>query len=112
MLTKNINFINFKIKKKNKKINLKLKSLLKENNSVIQSLRSTYKDSYNKKKFKSLNKNFDYRIIGMGGSTLGAQAIYDFLKIKIKKKFFLILIFKKSYIACAPSVDPPIPIIL
>ena len=90
MLTKNINFINFKIKKKNKKINLKLKSILKENNAVIQSLRSTYRDSYNKKNFKSLNKNFDYRIIGMGGSTLGAQAIYDFLKIKIKKKFFFI----------------------
>ena len=90
MLTKNINFINFKIKKKNIKINLKLKSLLKENNAVIQSFRSTYRDSYNKKNFKSLNKNFDYRIIGMGGSTLGAQAIYDFLKIKIKKKFFFI----------------------
>ena len=90
MLTKNINFINFKLKKKNKKINLKLKSLLKENNSVIQSFRSTYRDSYNKKNFKSLNKNFDYRIIGMGGSTLGAQAVYDFLKIKIKKKFFFI----------------------
>ena len=90
MLTKNINFINFKIKKKNKKINLKLKSILKENNAVIQSLRSTYRDSYNKKNFKSLNKNFDYRIIGMGGSTLGAQAIYDFLKTKIKKKFFFI----------------------
>ena len=90
MLTKNINFTNFKIKKKNIKINLKLKSLLKENNAVIQSFRSTYRDSYNKKNFKSLNKNFDYRIIGMGGSTLGAQAIYDFLKIKIKKKFFFI----------------------
>jgi len=90
MLTKNINFINFKIKKKNKKINLKLKSLLKENNSVIQSFRGTYRDSFNKKNFKSLNKNFDYRIIGMGGSILGAQAIYDFLKIKIKKNFFFI----------------------
>jgi len=90
MLTKNINFINFKIKKKIKKINFELKSLLKENNEVIQSLRSTYRDSYNKKNFESLNKNFDYRIIGMGGSTLGAQAIYDFLKTKIKKKFFFI----------------------
>ena len=26
----------------------------------------------------------------MGGSTLGAQAIYDFLKNKIKKNFFFI----------------------
>ena len=26
----------------------------------------------------------------MGGSTLGAQAIYDFLKNKIKKKFIFV----------------------
>ena len=26
----------------------------------------------------------------MGGSTLGAQAIYDFLKKKIKKKFIFV----------------------
>ena len=90
MLSKNINFVNFKIKKKNKKINLKLKSILKKNDGVIQSLRKTYKDSYNYKNLRSLKKNFDYRIIGMGGSTLGAQAIYDFLRQKINKNFFFI----------------------
>ena len=90
MLTKNINFINFKNKKKNKKINLKLKLIIKENNAIIQSLKNTYRNSYKNKSLKSLNKKFDYRIIGMGGSTLGAQAIYDFLKIKIKKNFFFI----------------------
>ena len=90
MLSKNINFVNFKIKKKNKKINLKLESILKKNDGVIQSLRKTYKDSYNYKNLRSLKKNFDYRIIGMGGSTLGAQAIYDFLRQKINKKFFFI----------------------
>ena len=90
MLSKNINFVNFKIKKKNKKINLKLKSILKKNDGVIQSLRKTYKDSYNYKNLRSLKKNLDYRIIGMGGSTLGAQAIYDFLRQKINKKFFFI----------------------
>ncbi len=90
MLSKNINFLNFKIKKKNKKINLKFKSILKKNNHVIQSLRKNYKDSYNSKNLKSLNKNFDYRIIGMGGSILGAQAIYDFLRKRIKKNFFFI----------------------
>jgi len=90
MLSKNINFINFKIKKNNKKINLKLKSILKNNDGVIQSLRKTYKDSYNYKNLRSLKKNFDYRIIGMGGSTLGAQAIYDFLRQKINKKFFFV----------------------
>ena len=90
MLTKNINFINFKINKTNKKVNLKLKSILKKNDTVIQSLRKTYKNRYNLKNLRSLNKKFDYRIIGMGGSTLGAQAIYDFLRQKINKKFFFI----------------------
>ena len=90
MLSTNINFINFKIKKKSKKINKQLNSILNENDTVIQSLRKTYKDSYNFKNIKSLSKNFDYRIIGMGGSTLGAQAIYDFLREKIKKKFIFI----------------------
>ena len=90
MLTKNINFINFKINKTNKKVNLKLKSILKKNDAVIQSLRKTYKNSYNLKNLRSLNNKFDYRIIGMGGSTLGAQAIYDFLRQKINKKFFFI----------------------
>ena len=75
-------FLRFKSKKKNKKIKLKLNTILKKNNHVIQSLRKTYKDSFNYKNLSSLNKNFDYRIIGMGGSTLGAQAIYDFLKKK------------------------------
>ena len=90
MFTKNINFTNFLIKKKNKLVKLKLKSILKKNDQVINSLRKTYKDSYNLKSLKIFNKKLDYRIIGMGGSTLGAQAIYDFLKNKIKKKFYFI----------------------
>ena len=90
MLSKNIKFVNFKLKKKNKKAELILKSILKKNDNIIQSLRKTYRDSYNYKNLRTLNKNFDFRIIGMGGSTLGAQAIYDFLKKKIKKKFFFI----------------------
>ena len=49
MLTKNINLINFRFKKKTKLIKLKLKSILKENNHVIQSLGKSYKDSYNYK---------------------------------------------------------------
>ena len=32
----------------------------------------------------------------MGGSILGTQAIYDFLKHKIKKIFYLLIIFKKK----------------
>ena len=90
MLTSRINFINFK-KKINKKISFQILSLLKqENNQVIVSLSKNYQNNYNiklLKKFKSI-KNF--RIIGMGGSILGAETIYNFLKKKIKKKFHFV----------------------
>ncbi len=87
MLTKNINLKKFRIKKKNLIKKKFLNFVLNEKNHVIYSLSRSYKDSFNKKNIKHLNKKLDYRIIGMGGSTLGAQAIYDFLKKKIKKNF-------------------------
>ncbi len=90
MLTRNIDFKNFKIKKKTLNVKKKLKKLLQENNEVIKSLGKTYKNSYNKKLVNKYNKGLNYRIIGMGGSTLGAQTIYDFLGKKIKKKFSFI----------------------
>ena len=93
MFTNHINFQNFKnFKNKNKKyfIEKDLKSVLKENNQVINSLSKFYQDSFDKRNIKHFKKKFDYRIIGMGGSTLGAQAIYDFLKKKIKKNFIFI----------------------
>ena len=90
MFTNNIKFINFRNKKKTNKIKKKLKLLLNEKNQVISSLSKSYKDSFSKKSIKHFDKKFDFRIIGMGGSTLGAQAIYDFLKKKIKKNFIFI----------------------
>jgi len=90
MFTKNISFKNFLIKKKNLTIKKNLKLILNEKNQVIKSLSKSYKDSFNKKSIKHFNKKFDYRIIGMGGSTLGTQAIYDFLKKKIKKNFIFV----------------------
>ena len=84
MLSKNINLINFKTKETNKSIYTNLKLILNKNDPVIKSLKKSYKDKYNQKIFKVFRKKFDYRIIGMGGSTLGTQAIYDFLKSKIK----------------------------
>ena len=53
-----------------------------------------YKNSFNKKILNKYKKSLNYRIIGMGGSTLGAQAIYDFLKNKIKKNFLFMIILK------------------
>ena len=54
MLTNNIDFKNFKIKKNNKKIKKNLNIILKENNEVLKSLSTDYKDSYSKKKFQNL----------------------------------------------------------
>ncbi|MDB9765281.1 glucose-6-phosphate isomerase [Candidatus Pelagibacter sp.] len=90
MLTQNISFKNFLIKKKKLIIKKNLNLILNEKNQVIRSLSKSYKDSFSKKNTKHFNKRFDYRIIGMGGSTLGAQAIYDFLKKKIKKNFIFV----------------------
>jgi glucose-6-phosphate isomerase len=90
MFTKNISFTNFSINKKKLIVKKNLNFILNEKNQVISSLSKSYKDSFVKKNTKHLNKKLDYRIIGMGGSTLGAQAIYDFLKKKIKKNFIFV----------------------
>jgi len=90
MFTKGISFRNFLIKRKKLLVKKNLKLILNENNQVICSLSKFYKDSFSKKNIKYFNKKLDYRIIGMGGSTLGAQAIYDFLKKKIKKNFIFV----------------------
>jgi glucose-6-phosphate isomerase len=90
MLTQNISFKNFLIHKKKLVVKKNLNLLLNEETQVISSLSKSYKDSFSKKNIKYFNKKLDYRIIGMGGSTLGAQAIYDFLKKKIKKKFIFV----------------------
>ena len=89
MLTKNISFTNFNYKKKNNFVKIILNKILQQNDEVINSLRSSYKNRYNYKIFKVFNKKLSYRVIGMGGSSLGVKAIYDFLKKKNKKKFYI-----------------------
>ena len=90
MLTAGINFLNFKEKKKSLIVRKKLKLILQKKNAVIQSLSKDYINSYNKKDIQRYKKLTNFRIIGMGGSTLGSQAIYDFLNHKIKKNFVFI----------------------
>jgi len=87
MLTKSIKFKNFKSVFKNPLVKKNLKIILHENNQVLTSLGNLYKDSYKKKEISKYKKYLNYRVIGMGGSSLGTKAIYDFLKKKIKKKF-------------------------
>ena len=90
MLTKNIDFKNFKSKKNNNKIKKDLHFLLKENNAVLKSLNSSYKNSYSKKTIAKFKRYSHIRVIGMGGSILGTEAINNFLKNKIKKNFYFI----------------------
>ena len=87
MLTSSINFKSFNLKLKTSEIKQKLAVIIKEKNQVIESLSKNYKNSFDKKKLKVYQKSSNYRVIGMGGSTLGTQAIYSFLKDKIKKNF-------------------------
>jgi glucose-6-phosphate isomerase len=94
MLTKNISLINFqkiKINKKaSKEFNLLKKDFLKQKNKFLLSLSEKYKYSFSKKEIKNYTKFNLVQIIGIGGSILGAKAIYYFLKYKIKKKFLFI----------------------
>ena len=90
MLTNNIKLKQFKVKIKKKNISQFLKFLINEKNQVINSLTKNYKNNFKRKNLLKYKKFSDFRIIGMGGSTLGTQAIYDFLKPKIKKNFLFI----------------------
>ena len=87
MLTKNIKFKNFLSRSKKKKIGLIFKKLLKSELEIIETLKPTYKYSYSKKIVLKYKKFKNIRVIGMGGSILGTEAIYRFLKKKINKKF-------------------------
>ena len=86
MITKNIKFKNFLFKSKDYKIQKILNNLLKNEPKFLASLKPEYKYSYPKEIISKYKKFENIKIIGMGGSSLGAEAIYDFLKKKIKKK--------------------------
>ena len=78
------NFLNIK---NNKKIKKDFQNLLKVQTPIFKTLKPTYRYSYSKKILSKYKKFSNIRIIGMGGSILGSEAIYSFLKKKIKKKF-------------------------
>ena len=90
MLSKSVRLEGFKKKISSKKIKTIYKKLLNSKSEVLNSLSSNYHYSFNKKNLSKYKKNKYFRVIGMGGSTLGSQAIYDFLKHRIKKNFLFI----------------------
>ena len=90
MFTKNIKFKNF-IKIKKPKINKILRSIIKDKNIVekyplLKTMDKNYKYTFKKRNFY-FNSSSEFNILGMGGSILGSEAIYNFLKHKINKKF-------------------------
>ena len=89
MLTSNIKFKNFNISKFKNLKNFKNEKWFKKIR-LLDSLKLNYKYSYTKEQIKKNNKNNNFRLIGMGGSTLGVEAIYQFLNHKIKKNFTFI----------------------
>ena len=91
MLSKNIRFTNFTKKKLNKNLKVLFKKLIDKNNyddNVIKSFSKSYSYTFTKKQLKKFKKFNFFQIYGMGGSSLGIQAIYNFMKPKIKKKFY------------------------
>ena len=91
MSIKNIKIKNFLSKKKvlnqKNKIYSLFKTLIKSDNQILSSLEKSYKDSYSKKIILGLKNINDINLIGMGGSALGAKAIFNFLKPKKKFNF-------------------------
>ena len=76
---------------------LNLKSLFYKY-PLLKSLTNKYKYSFKKKDLEVFKKYNDFNLIGMGGSILGAEAIYDFLNHKIKKKFYFLSNLQKNKI--------------
>ncbi len=94
MLSKNIKFKNFSIKKKNlitlNNFNKLKKDYLKKDLKSLLTLSKNYNYSYKKKIIKKYKNFQNFIVIGVGGSILGTKAIYQFLNHKIKKNFFFI----------------------
>ena len=88
MLTKNIKFKNFNLNHTNKKLKKIFSEILNKDNEILKSLTPNYKNQYSKSLIQKFKKKKVLKIIGMGGSILGTQAIHDYLRHKIKKEIF------------------------
>ena len=91
--------IHFSLKKNKKKFQKKsvdnfnnlitnINKDVSNSSKTLNILNTKFKFNFNLKDLRRFKKFNTVAIIGMGGSILGAAAIYDFLKFKIKKKFY------------------------
>ncbi len=94
MFTKNIFFKNFNsnlhLKYKNKNLSIFNKKNLFSKYPLLKTFSKDFKYSYSKNLVNKYKKSSTFKVIGMGGSILGTEAIYYFLKNKIKKKFYFV----------------------
>ena len=101
-MKKNINIKNFfgtKISYKNSSKKLsqrfdvfdkKIKKDFNNQDNFFNMFSESFKLNFLNKDLKRFQKYKTVVIIGMGGSVLGSEAIYEFLNTRIKKKFFFL----------------------
>ena len=78
---------------------------IKDVNKTLNVLDNNFKFNFKVKDLKKFKKFNNVILIGMGGSILGAEAIYNFFELKMKKNFYFmndldenkITILKKRY---------------
>ena len=75
-----------------KKIERDIKKDLDNNNRTLNILSKNYKFNFNLNDLKRFNKYKTIVIIGMGGSILGAESLYNFFENRIKKKVYFLTI--------------------
>ncbi len=74
--------------KKFDKIFLEIKSDIKNTKKTLNILDKNFKLNFKIKSLKKFKRFQTIALIGMGGSILGSEAIYNFFKKKIKKKVY------------------------
>ncbi len=79
-----------KLLNKFEKIFFEIKKDLNNQNKIYNVLSNNYKFNFNFKDLRKFKKYNSIVMIGMGGSILGANSIYEFLKKKIKKNFYFL----------------------
>jgi glucose-6-phosphate isomerase len=77
-----------KLNKKFEKVFIEVKKEIKNKNETLNVLNNKFKFNFKLKSLDKFKKFNTIAIIGMGGSILGAEAIYNFFQAKIKKKIY------------------------
>ena len=93
-----------KLSKKFDKVFSDIKAETKNNQKTLNVLDKNFNFNFKLKDLKKFKKFKTIALIGMGGSILGAEAIYNFIQFKVKKKIYFfnnldenkILRFKKK----------------